>query len=278
MTIQTPVIDADAIKARISAHCDAAGVDVPENIMTANGQVSKSLFEFAKKANLSLDWLISGTGPQQRHTPQLDQMPTSGSILAAVTEIEFARHKRDQARVARDKADSEGKPDFESFFDAHPSTNGVELAEQKLRALCPDNPIDALRKVSCLLRGELTAETLAILQEEMTEILAEIDPLVRLRDRREELKRCIDKRAHLPNSPAYVDVDDAYYQVCEEAINYVPRTAEGVAALADLCWKDFGPSSIAGTADWEREMENPNNKMLANLRHGAWLMAGKRME
>ena len=72
------------------------------------------------------------------------------------------------------------------------------------------------------------------------------------------------------------EVDDAmaareavFQRLCETT----PTTAAGVAALADVAWRDRGPLSLPGTDGWARELAEPETRILARLRHGARVLA-----
>lgn len=76
------------------------------------------------------------------------------------------------------------------------------------------------------------------------------------------------------SDPALTDMDAVRHDAEDRMLAMTPRTPEGLAMLADFAWSYMGPSSRPGTNGWERELQNPDLRLLASLRHGAYIVAG----
>lgn len=65
-----------------------------------------------------------------------------------------------------------------------------------------------------------------------------------------------------PESDAAAAAEIAAY---DEIAGIIPTTQEGLAALTHVIWDWHGSAALRGTASYEEECENPDNKIILNL-------------
>ena len=60
--------DLSEIKDRLATHAFTQKDTAPDTILTADGGPSQALMAYRAKHNLTLDWIVTGEGPQHRQT------------------------------------------------------------------------------------------------------------------------------------------------------------------------------------------------------------------
>jgi len=74
--------------------------------------------------------------------------------------------------------------------------------------------------------------------------------------------------------PESIAADKAEYAALDQLKDTVPRSVEGIAALAHVLWVYEGPGSIAGTQDFHDECKLTGNKLMLAIWRGAGACTG----
>ncbi|SHJ24581.1 hypothetical protein [Wenxinia saemankumensis] len=194
---------------------------------------------------------LAGIGPLEALTAHLaKERGIEGHKSAELTEA------REEAKSRRDRA-------LADLIGAEAKTQG-----------------EALRKAAALVGPEMSDEAAASVRADAKRLTdTSRDPVVmdatRLRDLQAVSLRLSDDPFNgNGDSPENLDLDQQQLRLYDRLKKQPPTSPEGVAALADIIWNDFGPGLIAGTPDWEDAItNNPEYALLRRLRHGARIVA-----
>lgn len=158
--------------------------------------------------------------------------------------------------------------------------DAVNAARADLVKAKPSSMGEALQKVVALVAEAMLPEEAEALKAEALEWSeAGRDPLVEMG---EEWKRIAAASARAWDAaapsgftdPALTDLEAKRHAVEDRMMGMTPQTPEGLAMLADFAWNYIGPCSRPGSEGWEAELTNPEHRLLARLRHGAYIVAG----
>ena len=161
--------------------------------------------------------------------------------------------------------------------------SAVAEAELSLAKAKARTPADIIRKFGALLSGrdseDIDPDAMAALVREavdMSETLGKPDPMVGLVERWKVIlgreRKCweADGSGECPTS-AYVIKHRMSIE--QEIASLIPKSAEGVAALAEFVWLDQH-DTLAGSELWESHLDKVEIAALGNLANGAAIVAG----
>ena len=209
------------------------------------------------------------------------------ALRLALARLVKARSDHDAAVGAYAMAETingVGSPEADAL-DAKIDAAGEALtaAETEAGRAPATNLPDLLAKVAAVLDEAMYPDTVTALRADLARFTdPEGDPVVELGARWRMLEERIEALFARPDAdegpienPELVEAIEAQNALTDRLAAMVPTTAEGLAVMADLAWGEHGPTCAPGTDGWARELDNPATRILARLRHGAYVLAGR---